>query len=226
MPVWDPDVYQRYKAYRDRPALDLMLQIPPRPGAARDLGPGLRDRRARGPAGRSAIRTPACTAWTPAPRCWRGAGRCGPTSTGCWATSRPSRPTVPPDLIFTNAALQWVDGHEALFPRLMGLLAPGGVLACQIPVVADDGWRRSLRETAAGRALGLAAGRYRARALRRRSAPYHDWLSPVEPGPRHLGDDLCPRPGRRGSDRRLDLGHQPAALSGSPGRSGRAGGHS
>jgi len=33
MPVWDPDVYQRYKAYRDRPALDLMLQIP------RDLDP-------------------------------------------------------------------------------------------------------------------------------------------------------------------------------------------
>ena len=33
MPAWDPDVYSRYRAYRDRPALDLMLKIP------RDLDP-------------------------------------------------------------------------------------------------------------------------------------------------------------------------------------------
>ena len=28
MPVWDPNVYERYKTYRDRPALDLMARIP------------------------------------------------------------------------------------------------------------------------------------------------------------------------------------------------------
>ena len=88
-------------------------------------------------------------------------------------------PEIPPDLIFTNAALQWVDGHEALFPRLMGLLAPGGVFACQIPVVADDGWRRSLRETALD---GPWASRL-ADIERVRSGvdprPYHDWLSPL-----------------------------------------------
>jgi trans-aconitate 2-methyltransferase len=39
----------------------------------------------------------------------------------------------PTDLIFTNAALQWVDGHETLFPRLAGLVKPGGVFACQMP---------------------------------------------------------------------------------------------
>ncbi|MPZ49191.1 MAG: methyltransferase domain-containing protein [Dehalococcoidia bacterium] len=39
----------------------------------------------------------------------------------------------PTDLIFTNAALQWVDGHETLFPRLAGLIKSGGVLACQMP---------------------------------------------------------------------------------------------
>jgi trans-aconitate 2-methyltransferase len=39
----------------------------------------------------------------------------------------------PTDLIFTNAALQWVDGHELLFPHLAGLVNPGGVFACQMP---------------------------------------------------------------------------------------------
>jgi trans-aconitate 2-methyltransferase len=35
----------------------------------------------------------------------------------------------PSDLIFTNAALQWVGGHPELFPRLAGLVNPGGVFA-------------------------------------------------------------------------------------------------
>lgn len=37
------------------------------------------------------------------------------------------------DLLFSNAALQWVDGHETLFPRLFSMLAPGGQLALQMP---------------------------------------------------------------------------------------------
>ncbi|MEE2968859.1 MAG: methyltransferase domain-containing protein [Pseudomonadota bacterium] len=38
-------------------------------------------------------------------------------------------PGTPPDLIFTNAALHWLDDHDRLFPRLLHMLAPGGVLA-------------------------------------------------------------------------------------------------
>ena len=34
-----------------------------------------------------------------------------------------------PDLIYANAALQWVPDHETLIPRLFAALAPGGVLA-------------------------------------------------------------------------------------------------
>ncbi len=37
------------------------------------------------------------------------------------------------DLVFSNACLQWVPGHETLLPRLMELLRPGGVLAVQLP---------------------------------------------------------------------------------------------
>lgn len=37
------------------------------------------------------------------------------------------------DLIFSHAALQWVDDHDALFERLFSLLRPGGQLAVQMP---------------------------------------------------------------------------------------------
>ncbi|MEO5338076.1 MAG: methyltransferase domain-containing protein [Magnetospirillum sp. WYHS-4] len=43
------------------------------------------------------------------------------------------RPEAPLDLIFSNAALHWLDDHGRLFPRLLGSLTPGGVLAVQLP---------------------------------------------------------------------------------------------
>jgi trans-aconitate 2-methyltransferase len=37
------------------------------------------------------------------------------------------------DLVFSHAAIQWVDDHPRLVPRLMSLVAPGGQLAVQLP---------------------------------------------------------------------------------------------
>jgi len=42
------------------------------------------------------------------------------------------------DLIFSNAALQWLDDHPALFERLATGLAAGGQLAVQVPAMHDD----------------------------------------------------------------------------------------
>jgi trans-aconitate 2-methyltransferase len=42
-------------------------------------------------------------------------------------------PDETPDLMFSNAALHWIDGHAALFPRLVAQLTRGGVLAAQMP---------------------------------------------------------------------------------------------
>src|SRR5258705_1248400 len=44
-----------------------------------------------------------------------------------WSPSRPA------DLIYSNAALHWLTGHERLFPALLAALAPAGVLAVQMP---------------------------------------------------------------------------------------------
>lgn len=42
------------------------------------------------------------------------------------------------DLVFSNAALQWIDSHELLLPKVIDLLAPGGQLAIQMPVQNEN----------------------------------------------------------------------------------------
>ena len=42
------------------------------------------------------------------------------------------------DLIFSNAALHWVEDHAALFGRLAAALAPHGQLAVQVPAMHDE----------------------------------------------------------------------------------------
>lgn len=44
------------------------------------------------------------------------------------------QPEASPDLIYSNATLQWVEGHEDLFPRLARYLNPGGAVAVQMPL--------------------------------------------------------------------------------------------
>jgi trans-aconitate 2-methyltransferase len=51
----------------------------------------------------------------------------------------------PWDLIYSNATLQWVGGHEILLPKLAQLLAPGGNLAVQMPDNLDEPSHASMR---------------------------------------------------------------------------------
>ena len=67
------------------------------------------------------------------------------------------RPDSAPDLIYSNAALHWLPDHGRLMPALAAFLAPGGVLAVQMPrnfsapshlaigeTVRDGPWRSRL----------------------------------------------------------------------------------
>lgn len=58
------------------------------------------------------------------------------------------RPEAPVDLVFSNAALHWIDEHAALFPLLLESVAPGGVFAAQIPRNWDAASHRALYEMA------------------------------------------------------------------------------
>lgn len=88
-------------------------------------------------------------------------------------------PGKSPDLIYANASLQWVGDHERLMPRLFSELAPGGVLAFQMPDNREEPSHRLMRETAAegpwSQIIGDAA------AVRLKVLPlaaYYDMLAP------------------------------------------------
>lgn len=147
MPSWNPDVYERHKAQRDRPALDLLLQIPADldPREIWDLGCGTGEHAAL-----LAARHPSAKVHglDSSPDMLARARARKSAVDWVQADIVDFAPPRAPDLIFTNAALQWVGGHDALFPRLAGLLAEDGVLACQMPASFQTSWHRLLREVA------------------------------------------------------------------------------
>jgi len=52
------------------------------------------------------------------------------------------------DVVFSHAALQWVEGHEELMRRLWSLVRPGGQIAVQIPSNHDHPTHTLITETA------------------------------------------------------------------------------
>jgi len=131
-PSWNPDQYLRFEGERLRPALDLIARIQhPAPRRVVDLGCG---------AGNA---LPVLAARFP------GAALTGVDgSAAMLAKARETGQAVeqadiaawtpaegPVDVIFSNAALHWLPDHAALFPRLLSCLAPGGVLAVQMPAM-------------------------------------------------------------------------------------------
>lgn len=52
------------------------------------------------------------------------------------------------DLVFSNAALQWLPGHEELLPRILSWIKPGGQIAVQMPFNHDHASHRLAREIA------------------------------------------------------------------------------
>lgn len=129
---WDPAQYLKFAAPRLRPALDLLARVNPHapPALAVDLGCGT---------GSATLRI--------AER-WPGAEVIGvDASAEMLARGAPAdahvrwvqadlagfRAPAPAGLLFSNAALHWLPDHAALFSGLVAQLAPGGVLAVQMP---------------------------------------------------------------------------------------------
>lgn len=177
MPTWDPDVYERYKTYRDRPALDLMVQIPAGdPAEIWDLGCGTGEHAAL-----LAARHPAAAVHglDSSPDMLAQARRRECRVDWLLSGIEDFAPAVAPDLVFTNAALQWLPDHQVLFPRLAGSLASGGVFACQMPMAFETEHHRILRETAEE---GPWAHLTRSARMIRPTpsmADYYGWLSPL-----------------------------------------------
>jgi trans-aconitate 2-methyltransferase len=154
---WDPNQYLRFSDHRLRPALELLDRVPlESPGVIYDLGCG------SGNVTRIiSERWPSATVYgidNSKDMLEKTAAQPGKVR---WieADIRHWRPDEPPDLIYSNATLHWVEGHHRLFPRLVGFLRAGGCLAVQMPLSWGAPSHRLMRETLAnggpdGKALG------------------------------------------------------------------------
>ncbi len=128
---WNPEQYLKFSDHRLRPAVDLLNRIDvAEPRLIYDLGCGAgnvtRLLRARWPKARI-IGVDSSSAML-------GKAR-GASSDIEWVQADLADwvAEAPADVIFSNAALHWLDGHAALFPALLGNLAAGGALAVQMP---------------------------------------------------------------------------------------------
>lgn len=155
--AWNPDLYERYRTLRERPGQDLLSALPDiMPGTITDLGCGT------GYLTRKlAERFPAATVIGLDSDAAMLAKAAGAASRVFWRQGDIGewQPDAPPDLIFSNAALHWLPDHAGLFARLAGFLAPGGVLAVQMPdnfaapshrLLADMAGREPWREVLTG----------------------------------------------------------------------------
>lgn len=146
MADWNPALYRRFEDERTRPADELLARVP-LAGATHvvDLGCGPGNStellvRRFPQAQVTGIDTSEAMLASARERLPGTAFERGDIAT--WV------PAVAPDLIYANAALQWVAGHETLVPRLFSLLAPGGVLAIQMPDNRQEPSHRLMRAVA------------------------------------------------------------------------------
>jgi trans-aconitate 2-methyltransferase len=142
--MWDPTVYRRFGAERSRPFFDLVDRIgATAPRAVTDLGCGpgelTRTLAERWPGARvtgidSSAEMIAKAAADPGPVAFRQGDIAG------W------RPGPDVDVVVTNAALQWVPGHQDMLARWVRELPAGAWLAMQVPGNFDSPGHRAARE--------------------------------------------------------------------------------
>jgi trans-aconitate 2-methyltransferase len=180
MPTWDADQYLRFDDERTRPCRELAARVAiAAPKSMIDLGCG--------PGNSTAVlaeRWPEAglTGLDSSPEMIAAAHRAGPRAAWCvgdivaWANENSHRY----DVVFSNAALQWVDDHAVVFPRILSHVAPGGALAIQMPGNYDAPAHRIMRDLAISPAW---RDRFPTRGVREWHvhdlATYYDFLAPA-----------------------------------------------
>jgi trans-aconitate 2-methyltransferase len=177
MADWDCELYLKFERERAQAARDLIARIPPlAPRKIVDLGCG---------PGNSAAMLALY---------FRGAEILGvDTSDNMLTAARERLPAArfvqqdlkdweaedKVDLIFVNAALHFAPDHHKLLPKLMSFLAPGGVLAVQMPNVLQDAAHALMRMVAVdGPWAERLAPVAKSRAIIGSLDDYYGWISP------------------------------------------------
>lgn len=147
MSSWSPESYLAFADERTRPARDLLAQVP-LTDAERvyDLGCGPGNSTAllaERFAGAELIGIDSSEAMLAAARKALPSCRFQHGDISTW------RPPAEAQLLFSNAAFQWVPDHIMAVRRLLDAIPVGGVFAMQIPDNLDEPCHRLMREVAA-----------------------------------------------------------------------------
>lgn len=172
MAHWNPELYLRFGGERTRAAADLLARVVvPTPARVIDLGCGPGNSaallRARWPAAdvTGLDRDPAMLS---AARASGPGVRWVEADAATWAADGAF------DVVFSNAALQWLPDHAAVLGRWFAAVAPGGALAVQLPVVHPRSpLHRLVQEVAGSFGVGGAV------AVCHEPGFYYDVLAPL-----------------------------------------------
>ena len=144
---WDPGQYHKYTDHRLRPALELLARVPIGDASlVYDLGCGSGNVTrliAERFAGARVVGVEISSEMLAKAAEARSRIEWMQADVADWAPERA------PELIYSNAALHWIDDHATLFPRLFGFVAPGGCLAVQMPLSFSMPSHVLMRETLA-----------------------------------------------------------------------------
>ena len=172
---WNPSQYLRFAGPRFQPGVDLINRLPElEPRNVVDLGCGTGDLSAL-----LAARFPQArvVGLDNSPEMLTKARASHPelsfeeADAATWTPSKEK-----PQLLYSNAVLQWVPGHERLFPRLLECVAEGGVLAIQMPRNFDQPSHTLIREVA--REMGVLQRLQLREEPVHEPARYYDLLAP------------------------------------------------
>src|SRR4051812_34251225 len=145
---WDPEQYLRFSDERARPFRDLLARVAAvDPRVVTDLGCG-----AGNLTRELAERWPGADVEgvdDSSEMIDRARAEAGERVRLTLADVRDWLPAHPPDVLVSNATLQWVPDHLPLLDRIARFLAPGGWLALQVPGNFGEPSHALLRELAA-----------------------------------------------------------------------------
>lgn len=157
--TWNPAQYERFSDERSAPFFDLLALVEPCPGGrVVDLGCGTGElTKVLHERSRASATLGIDTSEAMLERSRSHAGDGLSFELGDIADWVPPEPL---DLVYSNAALHWVDDHPALFARLTAALRPGGQLTVQVPANHDHASHLVAERVAAEEPFSEALGGY------------------------------------------------------------------
>lgn len=146
--AWNPDVYNQFRTERSAPFYDLLALVKVRSGLeVIDLGCGTGELTAK-----IADKLPHSNVLgvdSSAEMLGESVQAGGSTLRfECIPIEEKLKNDRQWDVVFSNAALQWVPGHESLFPTIISRVRPGGQLLAQMPDQPHNISNRLLAELA------------------------------------------------------------------------------